>query len=46
MWKTKYFKDLKSMKKWVARKIKRYKIHEVIVENGYAVDYKKKTLIM
>ena len=45
MWKTKWFKNEITMQKWIARKSKRYRIHEVIVENGYAVDYKKKVFI-
>lgn len=45
MWQTKYFKDEKSMQRWIARNSKRFRIHEVIVESGYAVDYKKKAFI-
>lgn len=45
MWQTKYFRDEKSMQRWIARNSKRFRIHEVIVESGYAVDYKKKVFI-
>lgn len=40
MWKTKYFNNLRTMQKWISRNKKRYRIEEIFVNDGYAVDYK------
>lgn len=45
MWQTKFFRTQEEMARWVSRKSKRYVIEEIMVDGGYGVDFKKKTLI-
>jgi hypothetical protein len=41
MWQTKFFKTLEQQEAWIAKNEHRYQIDIIIVNNGYAVEYRK-----
>ena len=41
MWQIKTFKTQESMHKWINAHIAHYRIVEVFINNGYAVEYRK-----
>jgi hypothetical protein len=41
MWKTKFFKTFENQKKWIEKNKHRYQIDIILVNNGYAVEYKE-----
>jgi len=45
MWNFKYFKTQKQMEKWFEKNKHKYQINEIIVNNGYGLEYKPLIII-
>jgi len=45
VWETKTFKTNEQKKNWIEANASKYRIEEVFINNGYAVEYKKLIVI-
>lgn len=46
MWQTKFFKTFEQQETWILKNKHRYQIDIIIVNNGYAVEYRKMRKIL
>jgi hypothetical protein len=45
VWESKTFKTRESLQKWIDRNSHKYQWHELFVQNGYGVEFKKLRLV-